>query len=185
MIPNVKKAIICSLKASLLDTPLGPMIAIASEAELYLLDFLDRRGFEREIERLRQRTKAVVLPGETAPIQSIRAELEAYFSGQLTQFKTPLCLLGSPFQQQVWRALQSIPFGGAWSYRELAVNIGRPLSCRAVANANGANPLSIVIPCHRVINTGGALGGYGGGVARKQWLLNHELAFRQRASNLA
>ena len=82
--------------------------------------------------------------------------------------------MGSPFQQQVWLALQTIPHGQTCSYQELAVQIGRPSSCRAVANANGANQIAIVIPCHRVINTGGALGGYGGGVSRKQWLLSHE-----------
>ncbi len=162
------------LKATWLDTPLGPMIAMGSETELYLLEFIDRRGLEREIERLRKRAKAVILPGETAPIHSIRQELQAYFAGKLTQFNTPLHLLGSPFQQQVWRALQKIPSGQTCSYQELATQMGRPTSCRAVANANGANQIAIVIPCHRVINTGGALGGYGGGVSRKQWLLSHE-----------
>ena len=162
------------LKATWLDTPLGPMIAIGSETDLYLLEFVDRRGLEREVERLRKRAKAAILPGETAPIQSIRQELHAYFEGKLTQFKTSLFLLGSPFQQQVWQALQTIPPGQTCSYQELAVQIGRPSSCRAVANANGANQIAIVIPCHRVINTGGALGGYGGGVSRKQWMLSHE-----------
>lgn len=162
------------LKASWLDTPLGPVIAIASEAALYLLEFVDRRGLEREVERLRRRTKSAIIPGKTAPIVSIEIELSAYFSGTLSEFKTPLFLLGSSFQKHVWDVLRSIPYGETRSYAELAYDIGKPLAYRAVANANGANQLSIVIPCHRVINSNGELGGYGGGIERKKWLLNLE-----------
>lgn len=163
-----------SLGCSSFDTPLGAMIAIASDAKLYLLAFSDGCDLDLDIERLCKKTQAVILPGETGPIRSIRVELEAYFLGQLKQFKTPLYLLGSPFQQRVWRALQSIAFGQTCSYEDLAVSIASSSSCRAVANANGANQLAIVIPCHRVIRKGGALGGYAGGVSRKAWLLNHE-----------
>lgn len=162
------------LKASWLDTPVGPMIAIADEKALYLLEFVDRRGLEREIERLRQRTKSAIIPGTTPPIESIEKELQLYFDGQLMAFKTPLHLLGSPFQKQVWAALCQIPHGETWSYADLAAAIGKPTACRAVANANGANQIAIVIPCHRVINSNGELGGYGGGVARKKWLLEIE-----------
>ena len=150
------------------------MIAIADEAALYLLEFVDRRGMEREVERLRQETKSAIIPGNTAPIQSLEKELKTYFEGQLTEFKTPLCLLGTPFQRQVWEALQKIPLGDTRSYLHIANAVGRPMAFRAVAQANGANQLPIVIPCHRVINANGELGGYAGGLTRKTWLLRHE-----------
>jgi AraC family transcriptional regulator of adaptative response/methylated-DNA-[protein]-cysteine methyltransferase len=162
------------LKASWLDTKLGPMIAIADEDTLYLLEFVDRRGLEREVERLRQRTHSAILPGTTQPIHLIEEELEQYFEGKRREFKTPLTFLGSPFQKRVWEELQKIPYGKTCSYADIAKAIGNPSSFRAVANANGANQIAIVIPCHRVINTNGELGGYGGGTARKKWLLNLE-----------
>lgn len=162
------------LKASWLDTKLGPMIAIADETALYLLEFVDRRGLEREVERLRKRTKSAILPGITNPIRSIETELSQYFEGRLQVFKTPLCFLGSPFQKHVWEELQKIPFGETRSYAQLATLIGKPSAFRAVANANGANQFAIVIPCHRVINSNGDLGGYGGGLPRKKWLIAHE-----------
>lgn len=162
------------LKAAWLDTPLGPMLAIADEEALYLLEFVDRRGLEREIERLRKKTRSAIIPGYTKPISSIEKELNLYFKGELSAFKTTLHLLGSPFQKHVWDELVKIPPGETRSYSELAKAIGRPTAFRAVAQANGANQLAIVIPCHRVINSNGELGGYGGGVTRKEWLLNHE-----------
>jgi AraC family transcriptional regulator of adaptative response/methylated-DNA-[protein]-cysteine methyltransferase len=162
------------LKASWLDTPLGPMIAIADEKALYLLEFVDRRGLESEVERLRKRTKSAIIPGHTQPISSIENELTLYFNGNLKEFKTALFFLGSPFQKRIWEELKKIPFGETRSYFYIAAAIGKSTACRAVANANGANQIAIVIPCHRVINRNGELGGYGGGVARKQWLINHE-----------
>lgn len=162
------------LKASWIDTHLGPMLAIADECALYLLEFVDRRGLEKEIERLRKKTQSAIIPGSTPPIRSVEDELKRYFEGTLKGFKTPITLLGSPFQQQVWLELQRIPPGETRSYSDIARTIGRPSASRAVANANGVNQLAIVIPCHRVINASGDLGGYGGGKARKKWLLNHE-----------
>jgi AraC family transcriptional regulator, regulatory protein of adaptative response / methylated-DNA-[protein]-cysteine methyltransferase len=162
------------LKAAWLDTPLGPMIAIADENSLYLLEFVDRRGLEREVLRLRQKIHAAIIPGHTEIIHSITQELKDYFAGKLQTFKTSLHLLGSPFQQRVWDALQNIPYGETYSYADLAHTIGQRTAFRAVANANGANQIAIVIPCHRVINTNGQLGGYGGGLTRKEWLIRHE-----------
>jgi AraC family transcriptional regulator, regulatory protein of adaptative response / methylated-DNA-[protein]-cysteine methyltransferase len=162
------------LRASWLDTQLGPMIAIADEEALYLLEFVDRRGLEREIERLRQKTKSAIIPGYTKSIRSIEAELGQYFDGKLTEFKTPLFLLGSPFQKNVWEQLKKISPGETRSYSDIAAAIENPTAYRAVAQANGANQLAIIIPCHRVINLNGELGGYGGGLTRKKWLLNHE-----------
>lgn len=162
------------LKASWLDTPLGPMITIADEHALYLLEFVDRRGLEREVERLRKKIKSAIIPGRTKPIESIENELKEYFEGTLTEFKTPLIFLGSSFQKSVWEELKKIPSGETRSYSQIATGIGQPTAFRAVANANGANQFAIIIPCHRVINTNGELGGYGGGLTRKKWLINHE-----------
>lgn len=162
------------LKASWIDTPLGSMLAIADEQALYLLEFVDRRGLEKEIERMRQKTRYSIIPGKTPPIEQIEAELKRYFSGQLQQFNTPLFLIGTPFQKRVWEELQKIPHGQTRSYVDIAKAIGKPSAFRAVALANGANQLAIIIPCHRVINSNEALGGYGGGIKRKEWLLKHE-----------
>lgn len=162
------------LKASWLDTRLGPMIAISDDEALYLLEFVDRRGLEREVERLRVKTKSGIIPGHTQPISSIEKELNLYFDGKLKKFNTPLFYFGSPFQQRVWDELKKIPYGKTKSYLDIAKAIGNPQAFRAVARANGANQFAIVIPCHRVINTSGELGGYGGGLARKKWLINHE-----------
>ncbi|RED56020.1 bifunctional transcriptional activator/DNA repair enzyme AdaA [Cohnella lupini] len=164
------------LKASWIDTRLGPMIAIGDEQSIHLLEFVDRRGLEREVERLRLRTKSAIIPGTTEPIRSIEQELTQYFVGSLTVFRTPLSLLGSPFQRSVWEQLMKIPPGETRSYLDVANSLGRPTAFRAVAQANGANQLAIVIPCHRVINSNGDLGGYGGGITRKNWLLEHEKA---------
>ena len=164
------------LKTSWIDTKLGPMIAIADKVGLYLLEFVDRRGLELEVERLRLRTKAAIIPGITDPIKSITLELASYFEGTLTDFKTPLHILGSPFQKLFWDELMRIPYGQIRSYmaQAKAKAIGKATAYRAVANANGANQLAIVIPCHRIINSNGELGGYGGGITRKQWLIDHE-----------
>lgn len=162
------------LKAAWLDTRLGPMMAIADDDALVLLEFVDRRGLEREVERLRLRTKRAIVPGITGPIMSIEKELEEYFEGTRTEFHTPLSCLGTPFQKSVWEQLIAIPSGKTRSYQDIAVMLGKPSACRAVAQANGANQLAIVIPCHRVINASGDLGGYGGGLNRKSWLLQHE-----------
>ena len=162
------------LKASWIDSPLGALLAIADDEGLYLLEFVDRRGLELEIEKLRRKTKSAILPGKTDIICSIEKELQHYFDGTLKNFQTPLHLLGSPFQKSVWEELLKIPYGTTRSYLEQAHKIGKETAFRAVANANGANQIAIVIPCHRIINNNGNLGGYGGGLMRKKWLIDHE-----------
>ncbi|WP_214767331.1 MULTISPECIES: bifunctional transcriptional activator/DNA repair protein Ada [unclassified Exiguobacterium] len=162
------------LQAKWLDTPLGPMLAIADDAALHLLEFVDRRGLEREIERLRLAARAVIVPGESIIFEQIGQELTDYFDGTLNKFATPRKLYGTPFQRLVWAELEQIPSGETISYQELAIRIGNPLAVRAVARANGANQLALVIPCHRVIRANGDLGGYAGGLARKATLLETE-----------
>jgi AraC family transcriptional regulator of adaptative response/methylated-DNA-[protein]-cysteine methyltransferase len=166
-----------ALFAAWLDTPLGPMTAVGDDEALYLLEYADRRGLEGQVGRLRARVKAGIVPGRTGPIAQIEAELAAYFDGSSMRFETPLARLGSPFQRAVWDALLAIPPGQTRSYAELARAVGRPRAVRALGQANGANPFAIVVPCHRVINADGALGGYGGGLPRKRWLLDHERKF--------
>ena len=162
------------LRSFWLESPLGPMLAVSDEESLYLLEFVERRGLEREIERLRINLKAKIIPGRTATIDFIEQELAEYFSGNLKEFKTPIQLLGFPFQQMVWQELMRIPYGKTRSYMAQAQLIEKSKATRAVANANGANQLAIIIPCHRIINSNGNLGGYGGGIQRKKWLIEHE-----------
>lgn len=168
------------LKSSWIDTPLGPMLAIADDQALYLIEFVDRRGLEIEIERLKKRIKLPIVPGKSGPIKQIENELEKYFAGKIQEFQTPLFLLGSLFQKRVWEELKKIPRGETRSYAEIARTIGKPSAFRAVALANGANQFAIVIPCHRVINSNGDLGGYSGGIKRKEWLLKHEKKNKER-----
>jgi AraC family transcriptional regulator of adaptative response/methylated-DNA-[protein]-cysteine methyltransferase len=173
-----------ALFAGLLDTPLGPMTAVGDDEALYLLEYADRPGLERQIERLRVRAGAGIVPGRTRPIVQAEAELAGYFDGSSFRFETPLARLGSPFQNAVWDALLAIPPGQTRSYADVARAIGRPEALRAVAQANGANPFAIVVPCHRVVNADGALGGYGGGLGRKHWLLDHERRWVSPRDNL-
>ncbi|MCC6867537.1 MAG: methylated-DNA--[protein]-cysteine S-methyltransferase [Burkholderiales bacterium] len=162
------------LRARWLETPLGAMLAIADDRGLHLLDFVDRRGLERALAMLQKRLKARVLPGTHRHLDQIDAELREYFAGTRTTFATPVTLTGSAFQQRVWRELLAIPAGETRSYAALAARIGAPKAVRAVGRANGDNRLAIIVPCHRVIGSDGALVGYGGGLARKQKLLELE-----------
>jgi len=164
------------MKLTQFNTKLGPMIAIADEYVLHLLEFIGRRGLELEIEQLKLKTKSNITAGMTIPLISIQQELDLYFAGDLKEFKTPIVFSGTTFQQRVWEQLQKIPYGETRSYAEIATAIGQPTAFRAAANANGCNQLAIIIPCHRVINSNGKLGGYGGGIENKRWLLNHEKA---------
>lgn len=162
------------LKAAWLDTPLGPMIALADEDSLHLLEFMDRKKTEQKIQQLKMRNNAALVPGTSAPLISIKEELDQYFRGTLKTFMTKTVFQGTDFQKSVWEELKKIPFGETRSYADLAKSIGNPLAVRAVGGANGMNCLAIIVPCHRVINTSGALGGYAGGIGRKEWLLKHE-----------
>lgn len=165
-----------SLLATWFPTPIGDMVAVASPAELHLLEFGDRRALGTELRKLHALAPGGLGLGEQPPITSIRAELDDYFAGRSTAFATPTAWHGSAFTREVWHALQKIPSGTTETYGGLADHLGRPTASRAVARANGANQLAIVIPCHRVIGADGSLTGYGGGLWRKRWLLDHEAA---------
>jgi len=159
---------------SKINTKLSPMVAIADEYKLYLLEFIGRPHLDHEIEQIKFKTKLDIRPGKTKPIDLIEQELNEYFEGKLKEFKTPICLGGTTFQQSVWKELQKIPYGETRSYANIANSIGKPTASRAIGNANGSNQLAIIIPCHRVINSNGNLGGYAGGLEYKKWLLNFE-----------
>ncbi|MBP1850840.1 bifunctional transcriptional activator/DNA repair enzyme AdaA [Rhizobium halophytocola] len=162
------------LKASFLDTPIGPMVAICCDHALHLLEFADRPALPAEIRALRRDNKTGIVTGRTAVTDRIEAELTGYFAGKPAAFTVPLSRHGTPFERQVWQALRAIPPGETRAYLMLATALDRPTAFRAVARANGANRLAIVIPCHRVIGSDGGLTGYGGGLWRKRWLLEHE-----------
>jgi AraC family transcriptional regulator of adaptative response/methylated-DNA-[protein]-cysteine methyltransferase len=162
------------LLARRIDTPLGKMLALADGQGLRLLEYVDRRGLENEILRLRRRLHCAVVPGTNAALDAVATQLRGYFAGERLGFDLPLAPVGSPFQQAVWTALRRIPPGATRSYAQIAAEVGRAGAQRAVGRANGSNILAIVIPCHRVIAADGSLSGYGGGVWRKQRLLDHE-----------
>jgi AraC family transcriptional regulator of adaptative response/methylated-DNA-[protein]-cysteine methyltransferase len=155
-------------------TPLGPMLAGATSEALVLLEFVDRRMLPNQVRRIRQRLRAVFVPGTNPLLTRTEAQLADYFSGLLRNFDLPLEMVGTPFQRSVWDALRQIPHSETRSYADLARAVGRPAAVRAVGTANGANALAIVVPCHRVVGADGALVGYGGGLWRKQRLLDLE-----------
>lgn len=158
----------------LLETPLGTLFIGGSEAGLHSIEWVDE---EREQARVVAELElAAGTPAHHAPALAMTAvsALRAYFEGRTTTFVLPLAPRGSAFQQAVWRALLDIAPGTTASYGEVAAAAGRPGSARAVGQAVGSNPLSIVVPCHRVIGADGSLTGFGGGLHRKVWLLKHE-----------
>ncbi|GAB5562613.1 MAG: trifunctional transcriptional activator/DNA repair protein Ada/methylated-DNA--[protein]-cysteine S-methyltransferase [Synoicihabitans sp.] len=162
------------LYAERLSTPLGRMLAVAGDDGLHVLDFVDRRGLERKLITLRKRLKVTVVPGAHAVLDAAAEQMKAYFAGERTSFDLPLAPTGSSWEHAAWEHLRTIPPGTTQSYGDMAAALGRPGAARAVGRANGMNYISIIIPCHRVIAADGQLTGYGGGLWRKQWLLNHE-----------
>jgi AraC family transcriptional regulator, regulatory protein of adaptative response / methylated-DNA-[protein]-cysteine methyltransferase len=157
-----------------IDTPFGPMIAGATDEGVCLLEFTDRRMLEAQLQRLSNMLRQPLIPGEHRHLTALREDLASYFAGSLKDFTVPLIYRGTPFEERVWRELTRIPYGQTISYAQLADRINAPGGQRAVGRANGMNRIAIVIPCHRVVNADGKLGGYGGGLWRKHWLLEHE-----------
>jgi O-6-methylguanine DNA methyltransferase len=147
-----------------MESPLGPLLLAAEDGALTLL----------WMSPLPERETGGADAHDRAVLAAAGEQLEAYFAGDLTAFDLPLAPRGTTFQQRVWSALVEIPFGETISYGALAMRLGRPGAARAVGLANGSNPISIIIPCHRVIGSDGRLTGYGGGIDRKAWLLDHE-----------
>jgi len=162
------------VRVTRLATPLGPMLAGATDKGICLLEFVDRRMLPAQLDRVRKLHGTAPVPGTSPFFARLEEELARYFRGELADFTTPLDVAGTPFQNQVWDMLRTIPYGQTRSYGEQARLIGRPAAVRAVARANGDNRIAIVIPCHRVVGSDGSLTGYGGGLWRKEWLLGLE-----------
>lgn len=160
-----------SLLSCVIPSPLGDMLAVASPHGLCLLEFVGQKGVERELAQVQAARGAVAQTGESAVLAQTRQQLEQYFAAQRRDFSVPLDLVGTAFQLRVWQALLRIAYGQTWSYAQQAQQLNQASAVRAVAAANGANKVSIVVPCHRVIGSNGRLTGYGGGIERKQALL--------------
>lgn len=157
-----------------IETPLGTMYAGAVDEGICLLEFTDRKMLETELKSLAKRLNADIILGANKHFDMLELQLNEYFDGKRKEFSVQLFTPGSEFQQAVWKELQNIPYGTTRSYKEQATALKRPEAVRAVANANGMNRISILIPCHRVIGMDGSLTGYGGGLWRKKWLLDLE-----------
>ncbi|MEM7520031.1 MAG: trifunctional transcriptional activator/DNA repair protein Ada/methylated-DNA--[protein]-cysteine S-methyltransferase [Pseudomonadota bacterium] len=168
------------LRADWFDTDLGPLIAVSDARALHLLEFSERKALPGALKRLYKAARGSLGFGRHPPTDQIEAEMQAFLAGRAARFETPLAPLGSAFSQTVWGALRQIPAGQTRSYSAVARSIGRPDAVRAVARANGANPIAIAIPCHRVIGADGALTGYGGGLWRKQTLIELERGYARQ-----
>jgi len=158
----------------LVETPIGPMLAGATDDGICLLEFTDRRMLPNQLRVLRRRLRRPLVAGRHPHLDALQGELDNYFAGRRRSFDLPLVTPGSPFQERTWSTLRGIAAGSTISYEELASRVGRPAAQRAVGTANGANRIALLIPCHRVVRKNGETGHYGGGRWRKEWLIDHE-----------
>ncbi|MDO1605848.1 methylated-DNA--[protein]-cysteine S-methyltransferase [Lactobacillus sp. YT155] len=159
---------------SLVKTKLGSMVVISDDEKIFLLEFVNNEKLTKEIPAFKKRLNAKITKRKTDVIQQLQKELDEYFAGKRINFDLPTQLVGTDFQESVWKELTKIPSGQTISYKDLARGIGNPNATRAAANATGKNPVALIVPCHRVISNDGSIGGYGGGLDRKEWLLEHE-----------
>ena len=171
---NSKTQKIIDLKR--IETPIGTMYAAATAEGICMLEFTDRKMLETEFKDLAKSLNAIIIQGENPHFIPLEKELAEYFLGKRTEFTVPLSPVGTDFQKSVWKVLMKIPYGETWNYKKQSEVLGDAKKVRAVANANGMNKISILIPCHRVIGSNGTLTGYGGGIWRKQKLLELEKA---------
>jgi AraC family transcriptional regulator of adaptative response/methylated-DNA-[protein]-cysteine methyltransferase len=172
-----------SLYATTVASPIGTLHVAATDVGLCLIAF-DDGGVKADVESLARRYDVTRRDGTNVHLDRATKELAAYFSGTLRDFSVSLDVRGTDFQQAVWHGLKGIRYGQTISYGELARRIGRPGASRAVGAANGANRMAVVLPCHRVVNAVGALHGYGGGLWRKGFLLQHEQAIVGRTAHI-
>lgn len=169
------------MKYALIDSPLGNLLITASDTGIQHILFEDMPAAVAILARANDPVQAnpVTEDREDPTIRIAQQQLQEYFSGQRDVFDLPLAGIGTEFQQKVWRQLCTIPYAETWNYGQLARALGQPTAARAVGMANGKNPLSIVVPCHRVIGANRQLTGYAGGLERKSWLLAHEEKHRR------
>ena len=163
-----------NIYSSEIQTPIGEMLACANEKGVCLLEFTERKNIKKQLNDLKKSLGGEVIEGSNKYLDELGDQLSEYFLGKRTKFELPLVFTGTPFQETVWRALVRIPFGKQITYKDLTNQIGDPKAIRAVAGANGANKMAIIVPCHRVVGADGNLTGYAGGLWRKKWLLDHE-----------
>ncbi len=156
------------------SSPIGSIITCATEHGICLLGFIDQKGIEEQFAAIKKELDAIILPGKTPHLALVKKEINEYFEGNRKNFTVPLDIIGTSFRKKVWGELLKIPYGKTISYKQQAVALNNLKAIRAVASANGANKISIIIPCHRVIGSNGSLTGYAGGVHKKSWLLNFE-----------
>jgi len=165
------------ISVALIETEVGTIMAGATDKGICLLEFADSKKLERELEQLIMLFKAPLIENENTHFITLREQLDKYFKGELREFSVPLDLMGTDFQRHAWLGLLNIPYGSTTTYAKQAEALGKPSAVRAVANANGKNRISIILPCHRVIGTDGSLTGYGGGLWRKKRLLELEQSY--------
>ncbi|UAY56617.1 methylated-DNA--[protein]-cysteine S-methyltransferase [Arachidicoccus terrestris] len=163
-----------SINVRVLNTPLGCMVAAASNTGLILLEFGSLAQIRKDLNKLATQTDREWAVADHPILQQTASELQAYFSGNLKRFTIPLDPYGNTFAQSVWQTLLRIPYGETWTYKKQAEMMKNPLAIRAIAATNGRNPIAIIIPCHRVIGSNGSLTGYAGGLEKKKWLLQLE-----------
>ena len=161
------------------------MIAGATEEGICLLEFIDRKILPAEYKDLIRLLNTTIEEGDNKHLKVLKKQLKEYFNGERKEFTLPLVTPGTSFQQAIWKGLQDIQYGSTMSYLEQSLVLNQPDAIRAVANANGKNRIAIVIPCHRVIGSDGRLTGYGGGLKRKKWLLDHEKKYSGQAVELS
>ncbi|GAA6209325.1 trifunctional transcriptional activator/DNA repair protein Ada/methylated-DNA--[protein]-cysteine S-methyltransferase [Cognatishimia sp. WU-CL00825] len=170
------------LRAEVIDTPLGSMVAVCDKHALHLLEFMDRKALPASLKKLQGFAKGSLGFGRFEITNHVKAQLKAFFDGDRATFDMPLAYHGTEFTKDLWQALCQIPAGETRSYSDMARAIGRPASVRAVARANGANQIALIVPCHRVIGADGSLTGYGGGLWRKQRLIELEQAYKDKTA---
>ena len=164
----------CIITVAQLSSPLGPMFAAASDSGICLLEFDDRKSLEKQIAHIQKKKNARFIPGEHTLLAQLQQQLDEYFDGRRQQFDLQLDFAGSDFQLRAWQAMLQIPYGETRSYQQQALMINQADAIRAIASANAANALAILVPCHRVIAKSGSMAGYAGGIWRKQYLLKLE-----------
>lgn len=155
-------------------TPIGVLNAMATDKAIYVVDFLDNLSWRIDQAIVLKHLDATDVNEENDLLRQLEQQLKEYFAKERKEFTLPIDFVGTPFQEKVWKVLQTIPYGKTISYKEQAITVGNPKGVRAVANANGKNRLSVIVPCHRVIANDGSLAGYTGGITRKRFLLELE-----------
>jgi AraC family transcriptional regulator, regulatory protein of adaptative response / methylated-DNA-[protein]-cysteine methyltransferase len=172
------------IKTTRIETPIGEMIAGATRNGICLLEFSDRKSLSSQIKEIAALLDTKTEDGSNRHLRTLKKQLKEYFKGKRKEFSLHLVMPGTEFQQSVWKNLLKIPYGLTRTYQEQANLIKNPGSVRAVAHANATNRIAIIIPCHRVVGSDGHLVGYGGGLERKKWLLDHEKKYSGKPVDL-